>query len=127
MKPRSHKRSVQKVAATAPAALAQLLHSALSLHQQGKLDQAEALYRQALIQHPAQPDALHYLGVIAHQRGDHTTASRLIRQAIGTQPLPDMYQNLAVILTAAGQREAAIGDFWTPTLSSPTWSSLLVV
>lgn len=108
MKPRSHKRSVQKVAATAPAALAQLLHSALSLHQQGKLDQAEALYRQALIQHPAQPDALHYLGVIAHQRGDHTTASRLIRQAIGTQPLPDMYQNLAVILTAAGQREAAI-------------------
>lgn len=103
------KRSVQKTASVAgKATAASLLQMALSHHQQGELDKAEAIYRQVLALNAAQPDALHYLGVICHQRGDDTKAAELIRQAITAHPLPDMVQNLAVVLVSSGNRQAAI-------------------
>ena len=38
-------------------------------HQAGHLQQAEQLYRQILAQQPGHADALHMLGLIAHQLG----------------------------------------------------------
>jgi len=50
------------------------LKKAVGLHQAGKLKSAEALYLTILEHNPAQPDALHLLGVIAHQGHDNDEA-----------------------------------------------------
>ena len=39
------------------------LRQALSLHQAGRLKEAEARYRQVLAEQPGDPDALHFLGL----------------------------------------------------------------
>src|SRR5271170_2461334 len=48
----------------------------------GRLAQAESLCRAVLAKTPAQPHALHLLGVIAHHSGRHEDAIALINQAL---------------------------------------------
>lgn len=55
-------------------------------HAAGRLSEAERHYRRALQLSPDNADALHLLGVIAHQRGDNEQALRLIDAAIQRQP-----------------------------------------
>lgn len=62
------------------------LQDAYSLHQAGRLDEAEQAYRTWLLRHPDNPDAMHLLGMLRHQRGDSTEALRLIRRAHELQP-----------------------------------------
>ena len=45
------------------------LRTAVDLHQSGRLREAEAAYRNVLVGNPNNPDALHLLGLIAHQAG----------------------------------------------------------
>jgi hypothetical protein len=47
------------------------LEAALQHHQAGRLSEAEAVYRQVRTEDPRSFPALHLLGVIAHQRGQH--------------------------------------------------------
>jgi predicted TPR repeat methyltransferase len=65
---------------------AALLQQAVQLHQQGKLDAAQALYRQVLAVAPRQFDALHLLGVIARQQGKPERAAALIADALAVDP-----------------------------------------
>ena len=53
------------------------LQAAPQLLAQGKLDEAAALAEQVLAGDPADPNALHLLGVIALQRGEPEAALRL--------------------------------------------------
>lgn len=69
------------------------LQTAVTLHQAGELDRAEALYRDVLRATPSQPDALHLLGVIEHQRGRNEAAVELIAQAISVCPGHATYHN----------------------------------
>ncbi|MGD0137525.1 MAG: tetratricopeptide repeat protein [Tepidisphaeraceae bacterium] len=79
----------------------QLFESAVPLHQQGNLDAAEAVYQSILEEFPNQPDALHLLGVVAHQRGENHKAIGLIQHAIGINSNnPDYFGNLAVVWLA---------------------------
>ena len=55
--------------------LASLIDAALEAHQAGRLDAAEPLYREALALDPTHRQALHYFGVLQHQRGDHDFAA----------------------------------------------------
>ena len=48
---------------------------AVGLHQSGRLAEAERLYRQILQTDPRHPDALHMLGVLAMQSGQHQAAA----------------------------------------------------
>ena len=66
---------------------------ALQHHRAGRLQQAEAIYRQILESHPSHPDALHLLGVIAHQVGQHDLAIRYIKQAIAQNPVDAKFHN----------------------------------
>ena len=59
-------------------AIATLLQSAVTHHQAGRLQEAEALYAQALRHDPGHPDALHLTGLIAQQKGDSARAIALI-------------------------------------------------
>jgi Flp pilus assembly protein TadD len=62
------------------------LKSARQHHLAGRLDQADAIYRQILAQQPDHPDALHLLGVLAGQQGNPGWAIRLIERAISLHP-----------------------------------------
>ena len=48
----------------------------------GELAQARGLYEQILARDSEHADALHFLGVIAHETGQQTAAAELIRKAI---------------------------------------------
>ena len=71
----------------------ELLAQAMQAHAGGELDTAEGLYRQALLQSPQDPDALHLYGVLEAQRGRHKPAADFIRQAIAVRPLEPMFHN----------------------------------
>ncbi|MET0732838.1 MAG: tetratricopeptide repeat protein [Casimicrobiaceae bacterium] len=66
-----------------------------------RLPEAETLYRTALAREPRQFDALHMLGVVRHQTGDHDGAIDLFRRAIDVNPAyAPAHSNLALTLTA---------------------------
>ena len=66
--------------------VAQAFEIALQHHQAGRLAEAEALYRQILAVEPQHADALHLLGVIAHQVGRSDLAVEMILKAIAVVP-----------------------------------------
>jgi Flp pilus assembly protein TadD len=89
--------------------VAQAIEFALSHHRAGRLDEAEACYRNILSQVPNCPDALHLLGVVASQRGRLDIAIELIQRAIALQPGTCEYHfNIAGIYRSAGKFEEAI-------------------
>lgn len=88
---------------------AELLELGISHHRLGRLDQAEQAYALLRRENPDHPDALHLLGVIAHQRGDARRAIALIQQAILVRPgVAAMHANLAEAYRAAGDAKSAI-------------------
>jgi predicted O-linked N-acetylglucosamine transferase (SPINDLY family) len=90
----------------------QNLQSALSLHQQGQIDQAEAICRQILTITPQNSDALHLLGVIAHQNGNHQGAVDIIGQAIEINPnVASYYSNRGIALKDLKQYVAAVASY----------------
>src|SRR3954468_14154029 len=102
---------------------ASLLQQAVALHQQGRLEPAQALYRQVLELHPRQFDALHLLGVIARQQGDAQGAIALISQAIdvdGAQA--GAHCNLGVALLDAGRAEDALASHDTALARHPGYA-----
>src|SRR5437764_15191946 len=89
-------------------ASADLLATAASFHRQGNLGQAERIYRQVLNEEPNNVDALHLLGVVAHQSGKQDAAIALIQQALEQNPgEPTIHSNLASALVAVGRFDEA--------------------
>jgi tetratricopeptide (TPR) repeat protein len=85
-----------------------VLTLALEQHRHGCLDQATQLYQQVLAARPDHADALHLLGVVAHQRGDHAQAAHWIAAAIARNPGAATYHaNLAEVYRAMGQLDQA--------------------
>lgn len=75
-----------------------LLKSALVHHQQGRLDEAEHLYRQVLDHQPHQQDALRLLGVLCRQRGDLETSRKLLELALEIRPdCPETHHDLGLV------------------------------
>ena len=89
----------------------------LQHHGAGRLREAEALYRQALAEDPHNIDALHFLGVVALQRGDPGQAVVLISQALSRNPAnPPACNNLGLALAAQGRRREAVSA-WLEALA----------
>jgi tetratricopeptide (TPR) repeat protein len=85
------------------------LSLAVQHHLAGRLEQAAAAYRVILARDPQHADALHLLGVAAHQQGDHQQAAQLIGQAIALRPgEAAFYANLAEAYRATGQLDRAV-------------------
>ncbi|MBT6119254.1 MAG: tetratricopeptide repeat protein, partial [Rhodospirillaceae bacterium] len=77
---------------------------ALALHRAGRLADAAAAYRGVLAASPDHGDALHYLGLLAHQSDDDEEAIRLIGRAIEVAgPDPLRHYNLGEAYRAHGQ------------------------
>jgi protein O-GlcNAc transferase len=89
--------------------LAKALSDAFEHHAHGRLAEAEAGYRSVLQSVPDQPDALHRLGLIAHQVGRDETAVDLIDRAITINPAhPTYYNDAGIVLHALGRYDAAV-------------------
>lgn len=88
------------------------IHHALAMHHQGKLTEAEALYREILQTQPQHFDALHLLGLIAVQNNQPQVACELISRALRIQPdNAEAHYNLGVAHAANQQIELAIESY----------------
>ena len=85
------------------------LQQAIPLYQAGQLQQAEQICQQILKDFPQHADALHLLGVIAHQVGDYRIATSLITQAIEVDSnQSSFFYNLGNVLGEQGRLEESI-------------------
>jgi tetratricopeptide (TPR) repeat protein len=90
----------------------QLMQTALQHHQAGRLQQADAIYRQILRTHPDHPDALHLSGLIAYQEGRTRMAVELIARAVRANPdSPRFYNNLGQAQRKEGNLDGAIESY----------------
>ena len=82
---------------------ASILREAQLHHQAGRIDEAEQGYRLILERAPAQPDALHGLGLLLYRRGQAKDAIDRLSQACAVDPRNPLYRfNHAVVLQRAG-------------------------
>ena len=90
----------------------QLLRTGMALQQAGSLDAAERNYRQVLDAEPNHADALHLLGLLLHQRGEHAQGAALIERAIRLRPDVAAFRlNCGEAYRAAGQIPKAIACY----------------
>ncbi|MBX9654680.1 tetratricopeptide repeat protein [bacterium] len=88
------------------------LKTAVRLHQEGKLDDAEPLYRAVLKDDPDNVDALYLMGTIQYQRGQHGSAGLFLRKATQKNPQhAEARNNLGLVLEAQGKFDEAASHF----------------
>ncbi|WP_019141866.1 tetratricopeptide repeat protein [Noviherbaspirillum massiliense] len=88
------------------------LLDAVALHKQGQLARAEAAYQEILQAQPRHFDALHYLGLMALQRGKTEEGIALIGQALEIDAKhPAALGNLAMALRQLGRHEEALAHY----------------
>ena len=81
----------------------------LYYHQNGKINEAEKIYKKIIRIFPQHADALHLLGVIANQKGEKDTAISLIEKAIQINPYNSVYyNNLGNAYIEQGRADVAI-------------------
>jgi tetratricopeptide (TPR) repeat protein len=96
---------------------------ALALHQRGQLALAKPLYEQVLVSQPRHVDALHMLGVIAAQSGEHETAVQLIGGALElNQNNAAAHFNRAASSQALGRLDSALADYDQAIALSPDFA-----
>ena len=94
------------------ATILEALTVAIKRHQEGHRQEAERLYRQILEVDPQQPDAIHLLGVLAAQTGQHELAVEYIRRAIVfRETAAPFHVNLGNALHALGALDEAISCY----------------
>jgi protein O-GlcNAc transferase len=97
---------------------------ATRFHQTGDLPQAELLYRQILQRDPKNADALHQLGMLAHQVGRNEIAVEMIEAAIVANPAIPAYCNtLGVVRRAQGDSAGAKIQFERALALDPTYAA----
>lgn len=85
------------------------LRSALAHHRAGRLDQAEAIYRQVLADQPDHADAVHMLGMVLQRRGRADESVRLLARAVELDPsAAHLHANLGAALARLRRAEPAL-------------------
>jgi predicted O-linked N-acetylglucosamine transferase (SPINDLY family) len=88
--------------------ISEALALAVANQQAGRLDVAEQIYGQILRVEPNHCDALHLLGVLAHQRGRHEVAVSHLRRAIAIDKRqPHFHNNAGEAYRAMGRLDEA--------------------
>lgn len=88
------------------------MQKALQLHQAGRRQEAEGLYRQVLGQQPNHAAALHFLGLLLHQTGRSEEGLDLIEKSVTLQPgNADFLNNMGTVMRDLGRVAAAIDFF----------------
>ncbi|TGP19146.1 MULTISPECIES: tetratricopeptide repeat-containing sulfotransferase family protein [unclassified Mesorhizobium] len=88
------------------------MQRALQLHQAGRRQEAESLYRQVLGQQPNHAAALHFLGLLLHQTGRSDEGLDFIEQSVTLQPRnADFLNNMGTVMRDLGRVAAAVDFF----------------
>lgn len=108
---------------SSPLGVREQIALALRHHQAGRLNDAERQYRQILEAHPSNADALHLLGVLAHQRGLNEAAVDLIGRAIAHNGgVPSFHNNHGNALKALGRWEEASESYQRALTLKPDYA-----
>lgn len=98
----------------------------LQYHAASRLAEAEACYQEVLRENKDHPDALHFLGVAAYQKGDAALAVTLIRKALDVKPdYVAAFNNLGNALRAMGRLEEAMDAFRQALALNPNYGDAL--
>jgi predicted O-linked N-acetylglucosamine transferase (SPINDLY family) len=99
------------------------LQLAISLHEQGKLAQAQSIYLQLLELDARNADALHLLGVVAYQTGQYQGSVDMIGRAIGiNSSVASYHSNLGLALHELKQFNAAVVSYDRAINLDPTYA-----
>jgi tetratricopeptide (TPR) repeat protein len=89
-----------------------MIGEALKYHQNGRLDEAEKLYRRMLEMDPNHADSWNLLGVVAYQTNRYESASNLIRNAIRIDKKnASFHSNLGLVLQAQKKWDEAVARY----------------
>ena len=101
-----------KAVQPAPMPVELFMQIALAHQQAGRLAEASAIYQEILRESPHDADALHLLGMIAHQSGDNALAADHIGRAIAVAPdLAELHNNLGLVLVSLGRNDEAVASY----------------
>ncbi len=96
---------------TSPAS-AQVVEQALALHRQGRLLEAESLYRSLLARRPDHFEASYLLAVLKMQQGQAAQARPLLEAAVKIKPYAaEALATLGAVLAALGRPADALGAY----------------
>lgn len=102
------------------------IQRAFSLHQQGRLKDAEKLYQAILASHPNHFDALHLLGVLRAQQGQLEMSAELISRALDKQRnSAEAHFNLGLTLSRLNRHAEAIDNYDKALLINPHYTEVL--
>lgn len=97
--------------------------AAVRLHQAGRLEEADQVYRQILGADPGNADAWHLRGVLASQVSQHDIAIQSIGKALTLRPdFAEAYNNLGLVFDAKGNGEDAIACYRRAVALKPTYA-----
>lgn len=102
------------------------IQTAMDLHRQGRLIEAERQYRSLLAKSPSQFEALHLFGILKLQQGDLPEALTLISKAVEVNPSSlDTRSNLIAVLLNLGRLADALGHCDSALAISPADAGML--
>src|SRR3978361_2365657 len=104
--------------------LSESVAAALDFHQAGHMAEAESGYRAVLKVHPDHADALHYLGVLLHQRDDNEDAAMLLDRALVLAPDGSAcLSNRRLVAAALGDLPHAVACYERALAIDPAFSN----
>jgi tetratricopeptide (TPR) repeat protein len=107
--------------------IAALFADASKLHQDGRIREAEYVYKQILAVQPGHFDCLHALGVALHQLGDHAQAVQLIGLVLKQNPRDAIaLNNLGSALAVQGRLAEALVSFSSAVAARPDYAEAYV-
>jgi len=90
----------------------QAIEAAMNCHRAQDPAGAEAFCRQVLANQPENAQALHLLGLICSDRGEHEKALNWMERAVEADPLAAEYRtNQGVVLERLGRTEEAVAAY----------------
>ncbi len=111
---------------TLPIHESQAFQRAVQLHQQGKLDQAEKVYRTILAKQPKHFEALHCLGALRYQQGRNSEALDYFSTALKAKPTNvAAASNLGLAHATLGQLEEALASYDRALALKPDYAAAL--
>jgi predicted TPR repeat methyltransferase len=101
--------------------VAEALQIAVGLHQDGRWEEADVIYKEILKTDPTNASALHFAGVLAHQFGRGNEGVELIRKSLTFSPdSADWHSNLGIVLQGTGLFDEAIEAYQRAIVLDPT-------
>ncbi|RQS02533.1 tetratricopeptide repeat protein [Burkholderia sp. Bp9002] len=102
--------------------IARQLDAALAHHQAGRLADARVLYEAIRRSEPDQPDATHFLGLLACQLGQFPAGIALMERSIALRAEPVYLNNLGNMLRAHGRLDDAIAAYRRAVALKPDYA-----